>query len=582
MDISTSGSKAKVESSQDDIPDCEWHTRDPLTGELFYLSKGVLYSKLPLKERQRIISINPKDSIQEEKKDSPNQKHNSLFLTNSAKFSTIYKGTKIQIYGGNSIANCSAQNEGSPQENYAIVTNIIHAGIVILEFICPISLTNLSFGMVSEKDLETNNVSKQFKTFKTSSRRNLIMKINYWNKTCSFYLNDTKISSLNFFEEEKIPIVLIKKKSTCVILNPLVKYLFTTYDTIFTKEILFKLEKKEYLNLDKTGQNNNFVKYQNYFKNSFNKQFDLKYVFGDINDKGEVCNFICARFDDKFTLDLKDNFSKICINKNLSIIDKKDLKQIKINLVNTAHLNYLNDVAYFSKIKSKFTKAEKDEENIENKENKEKDNNIVDNVVKYIIENFENININMKESFAELKEQFKNLKERKNLLEDLKPYSDKGSNGKGNHNSFIDYVKNDDCLLMINTNKIKIIKREENGVFDVTNFLDLKNINNENNKKCIIFDKQDLLFFLQNFDVKEYINYFPSFNKIYCLFSFLKSVKNANTLGKNKILLLQENSEYFYNSIISYLNFSAFITRSHKILAKKMKQSDKEKDKNLN
>ena len=462
------------------------------------------------------------------------------------------------------------------------MTNIIHAGIVILEFICPISLTNLSFGMVSEKDLETNNVSKQFKTFKTSSRRNLIMKINYWNKTCSFYLNDTKISSLNFFEEEKIPIVLIKKKSTCVILNPLVKYLFTTYDTIFTKEILFKLEKKEYLNLDKTGQNNNFVKYQNYFKNSFNKQFDLKYVLGDINDKGEVCNFICARFDDKFTLDLKDNFSKICINKNLSIIDKKDLKQIKINLVNTAHLNYLNDVAYFSKIKSKFTKAEKDEENKENKENKEKDNNIVENVVKYIIENFENININMKESFAELKEQFKNLKERKNLLEDLKPYSDKGSNGKGNHNSFIDYVKNDDCLLMINTNKIKIIKREENGVFDVTNFLDLKNINNENNKKCIIFDKQDLLFFLQNFDVKEYINYFPSFNKIYCLFSFLKSVKNANTLGKNKILLLQENSEYFYNSIISYLNFSAFITRSHKILAKKMKQSDKEKDKNLN
>ena len=108
MDISTSGSKAKVESSQDDIPDCEWHTRDPLTGELFYLSKGVLYSKLPLKERQRIISINPKDSIHEEKKDSPNQKHNSLFLTNSAKFSSIYKGTIIQIYGGNSIANCSA------------------------------------------------------------------------------------------------------------------------------------------------------------------------------------------------------------------------------------------------------------------------------------------------------------------------------------------------------------------------------------------------------------------------------------------------------------------------------------------
>ena len=212
MDISTSGSKAKVESSQDEIPDCEWHTKDPITGELFFLSKGVLYSKLPSNTAQRILSINPKEISPEEKKEFPKNKNKSIYLSNSAKFSSVYKGNKVQIFGGNSIANSSSQSEGLPQENYAIVTNIIHAGIVILEFICPISLTNLSFGMVSEKDLETNNVSKQFKTFKTSSRRNLIMKINYWNKTCSFYLNDTKISSLNFFEEEKIPIVLIKKK----------------------------------------------------------------------------------------------------------------------------------------------------------------------------------------------------------------------------------------------------------------------------------------------------------------------------------------------------------------------------------
>ena len=38
MNISTSGETPKVECSQDEIPECEWHTKDPLTGELFFLS----------------------------------------------------------------------------------------------------------------------------------------------------------------------------------------------------------------------------------------------------------------------------------------------------------------------------------------------------------------------------------------------------------------------------------------------------------------------------------------------------------------------------------------------------------------
>ena len=247
MNISTSGNEAKVVISQEEIPDCEWHTQDPLTGEIFYLSKGVLYSKLPTKEIKKIISIDQNNNLIKEKK-IHQEKPKLLYLTNSAKFSSTYKGSKVQIFGGNSIANCSSQNEGLPLENYAIVTNNIHVGIVILEFICPISLTNLAFGMISEKDLLANNISKQFKNFKTSSRRNLIMKINYWNKTCSFYINDTKISSINFRDDETIPIVLIKKKSSCLILNPLVKYLVTNVDDFLKKEILFKLNNKENIN----------------------------------------------------------------------------------------------------------------------------------------------------------------------------------------------------------------------------------------------------------------------------------------------------------------------------------------------
>ena len=565
MNISTS---AKVESSQDEIPDCEWHTKDPITGELFFLSKGVLYSKLPSNTAQRILSINPKEISPEEKKEFPKNKNKSIYLSNSAKFSSVYKGNKVQIFGGNSIANSSSQSEGLPQENYAIVTNIAHVGIVMLEFICPISLSNLGFGMISEKDLLVNNISKQFKVFKTSSRRNLIMKINYWDKRCSFYLNDTKVSSIYFNEGENIPIILIKKKSSCVILNPLVKYYVTTLDSFFKKEILFKINKKEKI-LNQNGEKD----FLNFFQNSFRDQkFNLKYGFGDINDQGEICNFICAKFDKNFSNELKKNFDKICSNKNISLVDKKTLTKIKKNLTISEHLTYLNDITFLSKLRTKFIKEEK--ENKDNKENKESEEDFINNVVKYIIENFENIEINKKESFAELKKEFEEFKEKTNLLENLKPFNDKEINEKGNYNSFIDYVKNEDCLLMINKNKLKIIKREENGLFDLTNFIDLKN--KIFNSTYIIFEKTDLLYFLQNFDIKGYINYYPNFNKIHCLFSFLNSIKNAFSLGDSKVIILQPNSKYFYTSIISFLNFSAFVTKRKKFFKKKFNSEDKD------
>ena len=99
MSTSTSGVNPKVESSQVEIPECEWHTQDPLTGELFFLSKGVLYSQFPQKEKQKIISINPTEKIDIQKKDPHPKKSKSLYLTNSAKFSSVYKGNKIQIFG---------------------------------------------------------------------------------------------------------------------------------------------------------------------------------------------------------------------------------------------------------------------------------------------------------------------------------------------------------------------------------------------------------------------------------------------------------------------------------------------------
>ena len=562
MNISASEKEESVILSQEDIPDCEWHTKDPLTGEIFFLSKGVLYSKFPSKDSKRIISINKNENI----KSNKNEKKKSIYLTNSAKFSSVYKGTKIQIFGGNSIANCSNQSEGLPLENYAIVTNIIHVGIVILEFICPISLTNLAFGMISEKDLKANNISKQFKNFKTSSRRNLIMKINYWSKNCSFYINDNKISSINFRDDENIPIVLIKKKSSCLILNPMVKYLVTNIDNFFKKEILFKLNEKEILNPDdksEPGKTSNYNNYYNYLSKSFNKDFKLKYVFGDLNEKGEICNFICAKFDKKFSEELKKNFDKINTNKNISLVDSKNLKQIKKNLINSSYISYQNEVAFLSKLKNNYIKEEKDD-NLD----KDYDEEFNGKVVKYIIENFEKIEIAEKESLNELKNKFEKIKESKNLFENIKAFKEGEINGEENYNNiFINYLKNEDSILMINKNKIKVIKREETGLFDLSNFFDIKNSN------YIIFEKQDLEYFLKNFDVKEYISYSPNFNKIHQIFSFLKSIENACSLGKNKIIIFQEHSESFYSSIISYLNFSAFVTKRQKVLAKRMKPS---------
>ena len=107
-----------------------------------------------------------------------------------------------------------------------MITNILHIGIVELEFICPISCYNLSFGMISEKDLTNNRINgKKFINFKTSSRRRIKLQINYNTNECYFYLDNIKSNQISKFNEnDKIPIVLIKKMTTCIILNPVVRY----------------------------------------------------------------------------------------------------------------------------------------------------------------------------------------------------------------------------------------------------------------------------------------------------------------------------------------------------------------------
>ena len=578
MKNSTSEKDVKVEEPFEKIPDCEWHTRDPITGEIFFISKGIVYSKLPSKEKQKIISINSPDNIQKSNINSENPKiekdkkrTDSIFLCNSAKFSNTYKGNKVQIFGGQSIANCVSGNESVPTDNYAIVTNILHLGIVELEFICPISCYNLSFGMISQKDLENNNIPvKHLKNFKTSTRRNVQMKINYWNKEYTFYLNGIKMNSYFFQEKEIIPIVFFKKRTTCVILNPLVKYYLSPIKSnILEKEILFKLKEKIIIKDDQE-----LIKY---ITNSFNTNINIKFAFGDKNKEGEISTFICCQFDKKSSNDIKKNFNKICTNNNISLLNHKTIKEIKKNLTNSYDLSYLNEQAYLTKINMNYITNE-------NKDDVDSsiDEDFKNNVIKYIINNFEEIKIYKNKCISDLKKEILEYKNnnKEDIFDFIQEYKDNDNNNEENKNNenLIDYIKKGDCLLMIKKNKLKIIKRENNGLFDLTNFIEFNKSNTSHNN-YIIYDKDDLKFLLQNLDIQAYMEYYPSFKKIKAFSEFLISIKNGFKINNNKILINQANTLFFYNSLISYLNFVSFITKRYKIINQNKKTDTEKKEK---
>ena len=568
MKSSSSEKDAIFENSLEPIPECEWHTKDPLTGEIFFLSKGILYSKLPSKEKQKIISINTSENpaIKEKIKNEPSMKDNSIFLCNSAKFSTVLKGSRVQIFGGQSIANCIPQNESSFSENYVIVTNILHMGIVELEFICPITCYNLLFGMVSRKELENNNLNlRQFKNFKTSSRRNVTMRINYWIKECTFYLDGVKVNTLIFQENENIPIVAFKRKTCCVILNPLVKYYLSPIKSdFFKKEIIFKIKEEI-----KISDENELKEYVN---KSFNKKLLIKNAFGDIFREGYISNFIVVEFDKNSAQEIHNNFSTICINQNLSLPNNKTIKEIKKHLTNSYDLSYLNEKAYLTKLNNKFSAGD---------ETQNKDSNIDEDfkniTLKYLTSHFDKIKIYKDQSISDLKNKFLEFKnsQKEDIFDYMKQYSDnqdiKNGQGDSNTRDLIDYIQKGDCLLMIKKNKLKVIKRENNGLFDLTNFIEL-NDNKIKGTNCVIYDRDDLEFLLKNLEVQAYISYYPSLKKIKVLSKFLNSVKLGEKLGKNKILLYQYNALFFYSSLISYLNFISFITKRHKVLNQNKKQ----------
>jgi len=134
------------------------------------------------------------------------------------------------------------------------------------------------------------------------------------------------------------------------------------------------------------------------------------------------------------------------------------------------------------------------------------------------------------QSVSDLENEF--LEYKKNQKEDIfdymKQYSDNQAINNGDNyaknQDLIDYIQKGDCLLMIKKNKLKVIKRENNGLFDLTNFIELNN-NKIKGAKCVIYDKDDLEYLLKNLDIRAYISYYPSIKKIKVLSKFLQSLK---------------------------------------------------------
>ena len=196
------------------ISECEWSTKDPLTNELFFIHKNIIYSQLPNEQPKKLISLN--HFIQNKPQKNPENKKNLTpeFNSYNIKFSNILSGRNINIYGGGAIATAFSDKILDDFENIVIIKNIFPKGIAYIKFICPISCSNLHFGMCSKKDIENNIfVKKNFRAFKNTTRRNVIMEINYDLGECVFYLNgEYNDLSLKFKEDSIFPCVLKKKK----------------------------------------------------------------------------------------------------------------------------------------------------------------------------------------------------------------------------------------------------------------------------------------------------------------------------------------------------------------------------------
>ena len=540
----------------------EWSTRDPITNELFFIHKNIIYSQIPNQPAKKLITLNhfiqnAKPQKIENKKNQNNEFNNNEY---SIKFSNILSGRNINIYGGGAIATAYSDKILDNFENIVIVKNIVPDGIAYIKFICPISCSNLYFGMCSKKDIENNIfVKKNFHTFKNTTRRNVIMEINYNLGECVFYLNgEYNDYSLKFKEDAIFPCVLIEKKNTSVIVVPSVFYNFSMKKCdLFKKLLILKINVPVVVN-----NNKELLKY---FNSSFNKKIMVKNIFGEINEKGILNNFIIVRIEDKnLSNELKKNFSGICTNKDMVLLKIDEIKFLTKNLTNKIDFSTKSKKIIINKLNSNFEL--KDE------------NSITQKILNYIIKNFYTIEFIKDISVEKIEniqnEYIKNGEKMFDFMKELKEH-------KISENSIIDYLNDNDSLLIMKNNKMKILKRNSNSQFD---FAYSQEINTEDKERLnIIIKTEDLKYFLTNFNFKNFLYNLPSLSKFQYVRNFFDGLKHSFKINNETILLILYTSIQLFSLIAEYLNTMALITKHQKILELSNKQNNLlEKNKNKN
>lgn len=525
--------------------ECDWHTKDPMTGEVIFIKEGVLYSKFPSGEKTKIISLNH-SSMKEEKERGPppeNEKLNSAEKLNQiAKFSSINSGKNVQIFGGGAVATLNSD----AGEDFAVITSIIPKGVVYLEFICPISCTNLCFGMCSLSQIQTRTVNrKMFKSFKNTSRRKVIMEINYKNKEVQFYLDgEFKDKTYKFKENEPLPCVCIEKKNTAIIVNPNVHYNCSRNKNILFDHLLF-LKVDEEVPLE-----NSKDKLKEYFAKCFNKPLKA-YCFGNFNEKGNLDGFLCASFENKKEVhNFKNSYKTLCVNKNVSIIPYEDFAKVSKSLIKTLDLSNIHQSLFITKITKEKISSQEETETLRCK------------IANYFIDNFDTIPFIKDCSIETIKEQltqFKN-KSKEELFSMMKEEKENEKNDKIE----IEYLPLTDSMLVIKSNKIKVIKRGINGQFD---FSSLENMESEVSSQVkLLLSVETLHYLINKFDWVNFLYQEPSTKKIKAINNFFNALKFGKKVSNNKIYLSINKGYVLFAQIKNYLTKKAILTKEQKQL----------------
>ena len=212
------------------IDECDWFTKDGLSNTIYYTKESKCFKSFNSSEKIVFDEIDIKHEA--------NQLLDYNLLNNfshNIKFSQNLSGKNVIIQGGGSIATIGNGNN----EDIAVVSGVIPKGTVYIEFYCPISCQNLSFGMV---DITNGSLAQapdttSFKSFRTTTPRTIGLEINYDKRIVNYYLNGIfkKEKSTEFHKDKLFPAIAILSPQTSVVINPFAKRKNVDFPLYFSK-----------------------------------------------------------------------------------------------------------------------------------------------------------------------------------------------------------------------------------------------------------------------------------------------------------------------------------------------------------